>query len=306
MKRLEFHISYTCVNACSFCSEYDRMEQFRKNPVSFGEIKKELLKKRKEGFDFVNLTGGEPTIHPDFLKIIAYAKSLGYAIYIGTNGSMLAKKEFGRNAVPFLDDISFSIHGHTAELHDRLVGRKGAFRDICAAVDNVIAHGVTHIFANVVAVKDNFKSIEKILDFLGRRGFSQVLFSNLAPEGMGLVRYKDLSVRIDEWRKEVPRLAVIAKKYGVTIRFFGLPMCALENHVFLSNDLYWDARLTTERAGTAGVASLVDIPGDVPDRNRIKGDQCISCSYKNMCFGVFDEYVKYFGDKELKPFHNGK
>lgn len=306
MNRLEFHISYICVNTCSFCSEHDRMEEFKKSPVSLAEIKKVLVAKRKDGFDFVNFTGGEPTIHPDFPEIAAYAKKLGYRIYVGTNGCMFAKKEFCKHVAPFLDEISFSIHGHTASLHDALVGRKGAFHDIIAAVENISALGCKHIFANVVTVRDNFESAGDILDFLGERGFSQVLFSHLAPEGMGLARYKDLAVRIDAWRRKVPELAAIAEKYGMIVRFFGLPLCALGEYAHLSNDLFWDERTTVERTRTAGAPALVDVPGDAPDRNRVKTDRCAACTRGSMCFGVFDAYVKHFGDKELKPFCDGK
>lgn len=306
IKRLEFHISYSCVNNCSFCSEYDRMEQFKKNPVSFNEIKKELILKKKAGFDFVNFTGGEPTVHPDFLEIIKFAKSLGYRIYVGTNGSMLAKSDFCERAVPFLDEISFSVHGHNAGLHDKLSGRRGAFGDIAAAIRNAGHSGFLNLFANTVVVKDNFESLEKILEFLGRRRFKQALFSNIAPEGMGLKRYADLTARIGDWRKKVPKLAKMADKYGVGLRFFGLPLCALGEYEFLSNDLFWDARLTAERADKSGAIGLVGVKSAAPDRNRIKTGICAGCGHNKICFGVFSEYVKNFGDKELKPFEKEK
>lgn len=301
-KRLEFHISYNCVNNCSFCSEYDRMEGFKKNPVSFNEIKKELILKRKAGFDFVNFTGGEPTVHPDFLEIIKFAKNLGYRIYVGTNGSMLAKSDFCGKTVLFLDEISFSVHGHNAVLHDKLSGRKGAFGDIAAAVKNAGRFGFADLFANIVVVKDNFESLEKILEFLGKRKFKQALFSNVAPEGMGLKRYVGLTARIGDWRKKVPKLAKMAGKYGVNLRFFGLPLCALGEYEFLSNDLFWDARVTTERCGANNKVSLASVESGAPDRNRIKTEICAGCGHNKICFGVFAEYAKNFGDKELKPF----
>lgn len=301
-KRLEFHISYACVNNCSFCSEHDRMERFKKNPVLFGEIRRELIKKRKEGFNFVNFTGGEPTIHPDFLEILQFTKKLGYKIYVGTNGAMLAKKGFCHRALPFLDEISLSVHGHTAQLHDALVGRRGAFRDIVTASDNIDDAGFKNKFANVVAVRGNFKKLTDILEFLADRGFTQVLFSNLAPEGMGLRRFRELSVRLEEWQKKVPQLAAIAERYGMKIRFFGLPICALGEHAFLSNDLFWDARVTTERDERSGKITFIDVDGNIPDRNRVKTDACRVCNRARICFGVFDEYMKNFGADELKPF----
>lgn len=277
------------------------MEYFKKNPVALTEIKKKLVKKRKEGFDFVNFTGGEPTIHPDFLEILRFAKAIGYRTYIGTNGVMLARKEFCRQALLCLDEVSFSIHGHVASIHDALVGRKGAFRDIMAASDNVDAAGFNNKFANVVVVRDNIVVLPDILEFLAVRGFSQILFSNLAPEGMGLRRFAELSPKLTKWREVVPELAEIGERRGVKIRFFGLPLCALNGYAFLSNDLFWDARVTTERAEKSGIAILADIEDSAPDRNRIKTDACDACTRKKLCFGIFDEYIKWYGSDEIKP-----
>ena len=47
----------------------------------------------------IQFTGGEPTIHPDFLKIVAKAKEMGFShIQIATNGITLANEEFARKA----------------------------------------------------------------------------------------------------------------------------------------------------------------------------------------------------------------
>jgi wyosine [tRNA(Phe)-imidazoG37] synthetase (radical SAM superfamily) len=48
MKRLEFHISYICNHNCIFCSEYDRLKKYKKNPISFLEIKAILIDRRKK------------------------------------------------------------------------------------------------------------------------------------------------------------------------------------------------------------------------------------------------------------------
>ena len=63
-KRLEFHLTYTCPQACVFCSEEDRMAAFKEHPVSLREAVTVLSAKRKEGFDHVTFTGVEPTIYP--------------------------------------------------------------------------------------------------------------------------------------------------------------------------------------------------------------------------------------------------
>lgn len=307
MKRLEFHISYTCTNNCSFCSESERMKEFNKKPVSLREIKKVLTQKRKEGFDFVNLTGGEPTIHPDFLEIIRFAKKIGYKIYVGTNGTMLARFDFCKKAVPYLDEISLSIHGHNAGVHDSLVGRRGAFDGIRSSINNLDQLEFSNRLANVVATRKNFGYLEDILDFLSRNKFKQVLFSNVAPEGDGLNNFTDLEVRMSDWRRKAGKLKKISGTADVPIRFFGLPICALGDAKLLSNDMYWDGRATVERGvSEKNDVMLSEIKDLHPIRNRVKTDTCKKCIYDNLCYGVFAEYVKNFGSKELKPFKDGK
>ncbi len=47
----------------------------------------------------VQFTGGEPTIHPDFLKIVAKARSMGFShIQIATNGIRMADFDFAQQA----------------------------------------------------------------------------------------------------------------------------------------------------------------------------------------------------------------
>jgi len=301
IKRLEFHISYTCINDCIFCSESDQMKQFKNYPVSFLEIKKILTAKRKAGFEFVNFTGGEPTLHPNFIEIVKFAKRIGYRTYIGTNGAMLARPDFCEKAAPFLDEISLSIHGYNSLTHDDLVKRKGAFKDIIRAIKNLDKLEFKNRFANVVATKKNFNYLDKILRFLTKNKFKQVLFSNTAPEGNGLKSFKELEVKINDWRKIAPKLKKISERSGIPIRFFGLPICALNGAASLSNDFFWDARTTTERCITKkNMARLIEINNDAPSRNRIKLDLCKNCRYDKICFGVFNEYINNFGTQDIK------
>ena len=47
----------------------------------------------------IQFTGGEPTIHPDFLKIVSAARDMGFShIQIATNGIRIADYEFARKA----------------------------------------------------------------------------------------------------------------------------------------------------------------------------------------------------------------
>jgi radical SAM protein with 4Fe4S-binding SPASM domain len=54
----------------------------------------------------VVITGGEPSIHPDFLKIVHYAHSLGFTVAIASNGMPLSEKML--EEIP-QDDVIISV-----------------------------------------------------------------------------------------------------------------------------------------------------------------------------------------------------
>src|SRR5690349_6345372 len=91
------------------------------------EIKIQIVEGRKKGAERLILSGGEPTMHPNFLDFVKLGKRVGYPkVQTVTNGRMFAYSEFlARAAQHGLDEITFSLHGHTAELHDGLVATPG-------------------------------------------------------------------------------------------------------------------------------------------------------------------------------------
>lgn len=300
IEHIDFHISYKCLNKCIFCSSSDSMEKFGNHPLEIECLIKLLGDKRKKGFKSVNFTGGEPTIFPSFLKLIRETKKLGYKIYVGTNGGRFADRNFCFEAANFLDEVCFSLHGHTPRLHNFLTGDKGSFKRLRKALDNLSQFPI-RFSSNTVVTKYNFGSLEKILGSLKRNRIKQVLISNLAPEGRGLINYDQLVVKLKDFRSLIPTLVKVADKSNMIIRFFGLSACILGNFACHSNDFSWDNRLNIEQAKNKRFY-LEEEESLSPQRKRIKPLKCQCCLYNQICGGIFQEYFERFGDGELKPF----
>jgi len=227
IKRMEFHISYDCQNNCIFCSEREQLNKYGSSFVDLKVISKHLLAKKKVGLAHLTLTGGEPTLHPSFLAILKKAKQLGFKTYTSTNGGRLFEDEFCRAALPFLDEICFSLHGHTQELHNFHTKNPLSFGILMKALENVKRLGKNNfIFFNIVVTRHNFESLKEIISLAASLGAKQILVSNLAPEGNALKNFKDLAVSLDKFSKKIPSLISFAKNKKITIRFFGLPLCA--------------------------------------------------------------------------------
>ena len=140
MRRLELHITYTCPERCVFCSEQHRMERFHPFPVTLSRVATVLKEHAARGVEAVHLTGGEPTVHPDFLAVVQLAKRLGLRTSMGTIGTGLANPSFAARVMPYLDDVLFSLHGPDAPTHDGLTRTRGSFDRVVRAVENARRH----------------------------------------------------------------------------------------------------------------------------------------------------------------------
>lgn len=299
MRRLEFHVTYTCPEACSFCSEEHRMQSYRQFPVTLARAKKVLHEQRARGVESVHFTGGEPTIHPQFLEILQFAKALGLRTSIGTIGTRLADPAWAARAMPFLDEALFSLHGPDAQTHDALASRPGSFQRVTAAMRNAqAARPGFRPFVNTVVTRRNLDVLPRTVATARELGASLVVVSNLTPEGAGLDAYDELHVRLGELAAQVP--AVVEAAGDTIVRVFGVPACVLGVHRMLSNDLHWNARVTVEWATHPGRVSLEGLYSWHPDRKRAHGAPCGSCAWRAMCPGAFAAYLERHGDAELR------
>lgn len=301
MQILEFHISYQCPNNCYFCSEKAQLLKINQEFVPKGPVIEKLKKYRKKGFKEVTLTGGEPTLHPDFIQILKEAKNMGYTTLATSNGCCLSSKSFAKKVFPWLDKVCFSLHGFNAKMHNFHTKNPDSFSKVKKALSNMSEFGKDKFgMVNIIITPYNIGFLEKIMFFAsGYNCIKHVLFSAVAPEGEGLKNYQSLSVSLKRIQKKVPALAEVAKKKSLVLRFFGLPMCILGGFYRFSNDFYWTARSTIELRQSGKSEFLKVTRSYKPVRKRIKVYKCRNCAAKDVCGGVFKEYAERYGTEEL-------
>ena len=67
-------VTRKCNLACTYCNEFDQVSE----PVPTEVLKRRIDKIRELGAFSVELTGGEPMLHPDIYEIIRYARTKGF------------------------------------------------------------------------------------------------------------------------------------------------------------------------------------------------------------------------------------
>ena len=92
----------------------------------------------------IQFTGGEPTIHPDFLRIVTKAREMGFShIQIATNGIRLADPDFARAAAEAgLHTLYLQFDGVGDEPYRHTRNYPGLWDKKLACLDNCRTHGL--------------------------------------------------------------------------------------------------------------------------------------------------------------------
>jgi len=118
-------LTYRCNLDCYFC--YNDLG-LRGRPLSKEQYFRFFEGLRELGTFNLTLSGGEPLAHPDFFALGAYARELGFVTRIKSNGHALSSEVARRMKAevdPFIVEVS--LHGATAETHDRQTRVPGSF-----------------------------------------------------------------------------------------------------------------------------------------------------------------------------------
>lgn len=199
-KRNWVRLTFDCNNRCTFCLDSDTHDgEIRDRD----EVKQQILEGRKKGATRLILSGGEPTIHPNFVDFVKLGARAGYRkIQTVTNGRLFSYPEFlSRCLEAGLGEITFSLHGPNARIHDALVGVKGAFDQEVAALEAALADGRPIVNVDIVINRGNVKQLPAMLEKFTKMGVREFDLLQVIPFGRAFTEGReDLFYDLEEMR----------------------------------------------------------------------------------------------------------
>ncbi|EFB74532.1 radical SAM/SPASM domain-containing protein [Subdoligranulum variabile] len=129
--KLHLHVTNQCNMRCPHC--YMKSGNAYNDELSTDEIKSLCDQFYHAGGTDVFLTGGEPTVRPDFFELVEYISRLGMKVSIYSNGLFWNEERVRRLASQNVDCIQISIDGYDEESNS-LVRGKNAFERALNAV----------------------------------------------------------------------------------------------------------------------------------------------------------------------------
>ena len=124
---------------------------------------------RNEGEpDVVQISGGEPTIHPDFFAILDRAKAAPIRhLMVNTNGIRIAEDEvFAKRLAGYMPDFEVYLQFDSFERHALMTLRGADLRDIhTRALERLNRLGVSTTLVVTLKKGLNDREIGRIIDF---------------------------------------------------------------------------------------------------------------------------------------------
>ncbi|MBQ6381623.1 MAG: radical SAM protein [Clostridia bacterium] len=176
---VQFELLPLCNFSCKFC--YVRMtaqevEQSGNHIMRFADWKEQIDGARSLGASSMTFTGGECTIHPDFIDIYEYAYNCGMQVCMISNGSNITEEmlDLFRRCPP--SKIFITLYGMSEKAYADTCGNGAAFEKVIQNIQTLKALGI-HLILNYTAGKENFADMEAVLAF-GREQKMEVIPTN--------------------------------------------------------------------------------------------------------------------------------
>ncbi len=299
IKKTVIITGYKCNNNCSFCIDADKRNLRNKNTV---EIKNEIMEAKKKGTTYLEFIGGEVTSRGDVFELVSFANNLGFeTISMATNGRVFSYLDFTKKIIKAgLTDIIFSIHGHNAKIHDDLTQSPGSFDQLKQGLKNFKKCDFKKICSNTTIVKKNYRYLKQIGEFIYGSKIKNAEFIFVDPNYGGAY---------NNFKKIVPKISTIApyvkkcldlgrnNNFRWNIRY--VPLCYFQNHLDQISEIREIENFQTEHL--APDFKNFDVENSRQEIGRAKTKRCKDCKLFNKCEGIWKEYLKQYGDKELKP-----
>lgn len=278
-KKVIMNVTYKCNNRCTFCATGTRT-QFDGNYERQREL---LVKYRHLGVTLLDFDGGEPTLNPNLLRLVAFSKRIGYErINVTTNARMASYDEFAEKLVHSgVTSLLTSIHGPDAQTHAQNVGVAEAFDQTCAGVRNFVRLAPKHVElgANITITKSNHKKLDDVAALIYDLGLRWFNIQFLTPFGRATNSVcPDTTIAAEEAMRVIDKW-----KDRIKFQVINLPFCFMPGYEeFLMGDM-----LKLERHMLFVNNEEVNLFQYLRER-RVKKPVCESCPHAIFCGGFYE------------------
>ncbi|MFX1562371.1 MAG: radical SAM protein [Promethearchaeota archaeon] len=192
--RVDLALTYRCNNACSHCYVPQERRSWDATAEIDTETWKRILDKLLDlSIPHITFTGGEPTLRDDLVELVRYSEEIGIIAGLVTNGRRLSQSLVNDLIDAGLDYVQITLESHLPEIHDQMVGVKGAWQETVAGLKRFIATDI-YTLTNTTLTKLNLPTIKETVAFLAKNGQKEFAMNGLIYSGSGAEVADELAI----------------------------------------------------------------------------------------------------------------
>ena len=210
LKMFYLYLSAGCNLHCRHCWITPTFVQGKPVPaecLDFDLLKIAVAEARPMGLSSAKLTGGEPTLHPQFRAVVDFLTAQGLDLSMETNGTRI-DRDLAVHLVSKtnLRRVAVSLDSPDAAEHDRFRGVKGAFDAAVRGIGHLVAAGLRpQIIMSVY--RGNLGQIEGLVELAMNLGAVSVKFNPVTRSGRGAEMHRQgQGLDFDEWLALIRRI----------------------------------------------------------------------------------------------------
>ncbi|MFT7624978.1 MAG: radical SAM protein with 4Fe4S-binding SPASM domain [Myxococcota bacterium] len=162
---LHLDVLYACDLDCHHCYLDDK----KKGQVATPKLLSIIQEAADLGAMKLLLSGGEVFLRKDLFEIIEFARSLKFRVDLKTHGGHIGVEHAKRLAELGVSRVDMSIYALDDEVHDTFTKVPGSLKRTLAAVDYLLAEGIT-VGTNCVISKFNLHHYRELRDHFVAKG----------------------------------------------------------------------------------------------------------------------------------------
>lgn len=307
-RKVYVNVNTECNYNCLNCILHSEQRDKRNNPsLSLANLKaaeQQLIPLISDGVDNIwEISGGEPTIHSEFNKIIGHVyglkeKGLMYKQVLLSNCHILSDRKRAEQISCAVSDVVTTIYTDNAKEHDSITGLNNSLSKKIRAAENLISHGVS-VHIKTLVMKPSFKSLPAIAKLVGKEFGRNIHFTANTTHFIGDADANqiELAVRLTEAAPFVEEAIDVAMSYGSSIGIF-FPLCFIDPIFWEHASIDYAAQVRRTYAITPSSKQFLkakDLEREFVDRH----EACSSCPLQIRCSWPWQSYTKIWGDSEI-------
>lgn len=306
-----FAINYECNNNCLFCP--NRSDKY-KGALDFVEFKKSLdTMMSKSSLTHITISGGEPTLNKDFIRIMKYVTEMGVSVLLFSNSIKFSDEdfieEFAYTINPKKIMISSPIHSCEQYIHDSTTQIPGSFEKTVQGIKNLINKNYTVSIKNCIN-KLNYRQLDEYINFVINEfpSVRNIGLYGLDYCGTNDEKNKKVKVKFSEiapyLEKALENFGKKKSKHKVTV--YDTPLCIVKPKYwkYFSDNKF---KISSARSSPdTRISENGKVEFSIPNQCGTFSLKCKECIAEDCCQGTWKSSWELLGDQDIKSIvYNG-